>query len=232
MGEGPDRAAAKAPGPQSSKRRRAGIVAALGIAALAIAGVTAVVLDPGAEEGEDKGGPGATPALSFGPPGAVDPKLSAALQGVAAALPSPTGATDRDQIRSLLGPPDTFEVAFEPASADAEQLVRRETWVYLDLTTAYEFIDGDLLTNLPAEVPPGIGIVPLQYDPADFSRETTPADVEALLVDPTAVSRTELPAALGAKLTALAGEQLLAVFDEGGRLVLVQSFVLSPGGQE
>lgn len=209
----------------AAPRRRTAAIAVAAVLVLGVAAAAGYFLLTGGD-GEEKAG------LDFARPAPIDRAFVADLQKLADTLPKPSGETDRDQVRSLLGDPDTFELAFEPASAESDRLVRRETWFYFDMLSAFEFVDGDLIANLPIDDVSGLVVLPRQYNPGQFDRETRIDDVKKLLVQPGAASQTSLPEALGAEVTALAGEQLLVAFDEDGLLVYAQTFILRPGGAE
>lgn len=158
--------------------------------------------------------------------------MVAGLQAVADKMPKPAGATDRDQVRSLLGAPDAFEVAFDLADGGrSETLIRYETWYYFELESAFEFADGDLIGNMPADDVPSLAILPRQYDPSMFRADMTVADVKKLVAAPDSLMRIDAPSELGVKATAYYGEQHMVAFDESG-LVLVETYPLQGGGSE
>lgn len=170
--------------------------------------------------------------LQFAPPGPVDSQLTAALRPTAAGMPAGTGDTDRDQLRSLAGPPDAFSISFEQDDGGkSTRIVRYETWYYFELQTAFEFADGDLLSNMPIDDVAALAILPRQYDPAAFQRTTSWADVEKLVTDPAAFYRMDLPEAYGLKAWAYYGEQLMVAFDEEG-LSIVETYPLEPGAKQ
>ena len=55
------------------------------------------------------------------------------------------GEDDAEQLRSLIGAPEAFTFAFEPAADGSSG--RREPGSCDDLASAFEFIDGELLTD-------------------------------------------------------------------------------------
>ena len=157
----------------------------------------------------------------------VSPALLAAVGDAAAKLPEPVGATDRDQLRSMIGPPDTFTLSFERSGAQGDgPLVRYENWFYYDLDTEYEFADGALIANLPMTTPVGTTILPpAKYDPDLFDRNTTWDEIASLLVDPELIEPIPVEAEYEVPLTFYAGEQLIVAFDDEG-LVYVETVPL------
>lgn len=110
------------------------------VAGMAVGAVVAFMLLAG--DGEEVVGP-TIPVIAAVTP---DPSVVAALQPVLAGMPEPEGDTDRDQVRSLLGPPDSLEISFELADGGkGDRLIRYETWYYFELLSAFEFADGDII---------------------------------------------------------------------------------------
>jgi hypothetical protein len=161
-------------------------------------------------------------------PVAIDPQQRAAMQQIADTLPEPHGETEREQIRSLIGSPDTFTITFERSGEAGDgALIRYETWFYYDLGTAYEFADGALIDAMPMTLPTGPTILPpVRYDPALFERATTWAEITVLLLDPASFEPIELEAEYEVPLTFYAGEQLIVAFDDEG-LFYVETVALS-----
>lgn len=151
------------------------------------------------------------------PASASAPTDEATRQAILEKLPNwtnATGANERDQVHDLLGAPDAFVVSLEPGDGDAT--VRREEWTYFALPAMFEFVDGAFVGLWPVEAPTEVLIVPRWFEPADFGRDTTLGDVQAMLADPTALVSTEAPAELGSVMQAYAADQLMVVFDGGG----------------
>jgi hypothetical protein len=151
----------------------------------------------------------------------ADPKVVSAMRELLAELPAAEGATEREQIRSMLGMPDAFVVSYERA-------IRYETWHYYAAASSFEFSNGRLVTNLPLDEVKGPSLLPRQYDPAGFQRGMPIDQVKAMLADPQAAVTSDMPSELGVPLTTLTGEQLLAVFDSKG-LVYAETVPLQPG---
>lgn len=226
-----------------------------GIAAVAALALAVFLVLPGDEadsprdpeggaDGTAAAGPGtpsdgtATPAATVRVDPALviehDPALLDEIATAVGALPEGSGDTDRDQIESLVGVPDAFVVSYEVVGGEDEttgEVVRYETWVFFALRTAFEFADGTLVANLPVADLGGPALLPTFYEPSQFQRETTWADVEALIADPDAVATTVVPPELlegtGSELTAYASDQLLVVFDQDG-LVYAETIPLAP----
>lgn len=172
-------------------------------------------------------GSGGSNRLDFAKAPTIDDAVVADLDERFASLPVPTGETDRDQIREMLGPPDAFELSWESVGEDPEA-IRYETWFYYELLTAYEFADGALIANLPIDDDDAVLLLPLQYDPANFERSLTWEKVSTMLADPASAAKTSVPEELGAALTGYAAEQLLVVFDDEG-LVYAETIPLRGG---
>lgn len=162
--------------------------------------------------------------LHFAAPPKVDRAIVAALDQRFASLPHPAGENDRDQVRDLMGIPDAFIISWESIGAEPEP-VRYETWFYYELLSAFEFADGQLISNLPIDDEEAVLLLPRQYDPSSFARELDWKAVSAMLPDPASAATTTVPEELGVALTAYAGDQLLVVFDEFG-LVYVETILL------
>lgn len=156
----------------------------------------------------------------------TNPAIEQAVASAAAAL-SPVGEGGAAaQVLGTLGPPDAFVVTFEAGPGGATQ--RRETWSYLELATAVELVDGDVLAVQPLEPLAGPAIAPIWYDPLAFQPGTTVDDVRSMLTDPAALVSTEAPPELGVDLTVYAGDQLLVAFDATG-LVYAETVPLAVG---
>jgi hypothetical protein len=195
-------------------------VGAIVVIAIAAAGVfLSGVLDSGDEE----------PAL-FADAIEIDDGFVATLDTLVDVPSVPGAVDDRAEVRGLLGSPDAFMVTYEVVGGVDEndgEVVRYETWVYYDLQTAFEFADGALLSHLPVDDVQNLAILPLQYDPADFTRDVTWNDVSAMLAEPAAAASTTLSEEeFGAFLQVYAGEQLVVGFDDEGLLVYAETFPL------
>lgn len=147
----------------------------------------------------------------------IDEALVAQLEEVVDALPEPLGDNDRDQIRSMIGLPDTFTISFERSGEEGDgPLVRYETWYYYELVTAFEFADGTLVSNLPIEAVEGMIFLPRKYDPATFEQSTTWDEITSMLSDPESFVERELEPEYELPVVYYAGEQLLVAFDDEG----------------
>jgi hypothetical protein len=185
----------------------------------------AVLAACGGGAGEDTGGV----VPSGDTAGGDEVMLEQAVAAAAAAVALPAGGDLPTRLVASLGRPDAFVVAFEEAPGGGFQ--RRETWSYLELETAIELVDGQLLGVEPLDPLTGAVIAPTWFDPMAFRPETTVDDVRAMLVDPAALVSTEAPPELGAAtLTVYAGDQLLVAFDESG-LVYVETVPLGVEGE-
>ena len=200
----------------------------LGGAALAVvvvvAGLLFFVFSGGGGDGEDRVPSG----LTFAEPVELSDDAKADLAGALGAMPEPTGETAAEQIHSLLGAPDVFQLWF---ATDADGgAVRAEIWFYLDYEVSYEFRDGALLFTLPLDDIGELLLIPIRYDPLDFDESTTVEDVQAMLEDPSALIPEETPPDYEFGATVWAGDQLMAAFDEDGELLYVETVPLDIGG--
>jgi len=163
---------------------------------------------------------------------APNPAVVAALQSIVGRMPAPTGATERDQVRSLLGPPDSFEISFELADGGtSDRLIRYEIWYYFELLSAFEFADGDIIANMPVDDVQPLTILPRQFDPDMFRPGMTLGDVKRLLAAPDALLSVVAPPELEVNVTCYYGEQLMVALDEAG-VFLVRTYPLEAGGGE
>jgi hypothetical protein len=84
-----------------------------------------------------------------------------------------------------------------------------------------------LLSHLPIDDVANLAILPLQYDPEQFTRQTTWAEVSSMLVEPQNAAETTIPEEeFGVFVQAYAAEQLLVAFDNEGLLVYAETFPL------
>jgi hypothetical protein len=205
--------------------RLAGIAggAILVVAAVAVGAV--LLLGGGGDDGtDDAGGPEIEGGLVFAEPAELSAKAKEDLAAALAALSDPVGDTEAEQLQSLLGPPDVFELWFEPLESGG---VRRwETWYYLDLEISYEFLDGALLLTVPLDEQPSLTLISLRYNPLDFTERTTLDAVRAMLDDSASLIAEETPEEYELGVTVWAGEQLMAAFDENGELLYVETVAL------
>lgn len=207
------------PGSNSSPGviRRAVLAALLGAA-------IAIFPACGDDDGEGSGDGG----LSFAEPAELTNQAKEDLAAALDALPSATGFTDADKTRSLLGVPDVFELWFEVG--DTGQVVRSETWYYLDLEVSYEFRDGALLFTIPMDEVAGLILPALQYDPLAFDASTSLDDVRDMLDDPDVLTPEEIREEYALDVTVWAGEQLIAAFDANGDLLYIETVAIELGG--
>jgi hypothetical protein len=201
-------------------------VAGAGVALITIVVIAVLVLGVVGDddEAEDATGPGIEGGLVFAEPEQLSAKAKEDLAAALAALPDPVGDTEAEQLQSLLGPPDVFELWFEPIESGASR--RWETWYYLDLEISYEFLDGALLLTLPMQEQPALTLIPLRYNPLDFTERTTLDSVRAMLEDPASLVAEELPPDYELDATAWAGDQLMAIFNGSGELLYVETVAL------
>lgn len=160
----------------------------------------------------------------------IDPSFVATLDDLVDVPSIPGAVDDRAEVRGLLGAPHAFSVSYEVVGGADENdgdVVRYETWVYYDMQTAFEFADGKLLSHLPADDVSNLAILPMQYDPASFTRDLTWDDVSVMLAEPGAAAETTLSEEeFGVFVQVYAGEQLLVAFDDDGLLVYAETYPL------
>lgn len=186
-----------------------------GIAAgLVVVAVAAVVLLNANDDGQE----GALAAA---------PESVLRVQEILDSLPDLEGETDLDQMRALLGPPDAFTIFEEPRPDGTTS--RTEEWFYYEFYSVYEFVDGKLVANLPLDDPPEWLVLPRQYDPSMFVLGETWEQVSARIPEPGMFTRHDLEPEWELPATYYAANQLLLLFDEGGRLLYVEAIPLEPG---
>ena len=143
-------------------------------------------------------------------------------------LPEPTGDTEAEMLRSLLGRPDVFILQFEvPEDGGPKQ--RFETWFYLDLGVSYDFMDKVQLGVFTIQEPEPLTLIPLRFDPLDFSAVTTVDDLRAMMLDPASLVSEQPSEEYLTTLPVWAGEQLMAIFDGDGTLFYMETIPLVPG---
>jgi hypothetical protein len=160
-------------------------------------------------------------------PPAPDAGSVARVQATLDSLPGLEGATDLEQTRSLLGPPDAFTIFLDqyPDGSTA----RREEWFYYELYSLYEFVDGRLVANLPLDDPADWQVFPRQYDPAMFELGETWVQVAERIPEPGSLTRFELEPEYELQASYYVGNQLLLLFDDLGGLLYVEAIPLEPG---
>lgn len=203
------------PPPPPSANSRARLAWSAGGALLGLAVVAAGLFWLSGSEADD-------PALPT-----ADAASVARVQSTLDSLPALEGATDLEQLRSLLGPPDAFTI-FGDQSPDGST-ARREEWFYYELYSVYEFVDGRLVANLPLDDPSDWHIFPRQYDPAMFQLGETWAQVAERIPQPGSLTRFELEPEYDLQASYYVGNQLLLLFDEAGGLLYVEAIPLEPG---
>jgi hypothetical protein len=172
-----------------------------------------------AQEGES----GSEPSPPSEPPAALsDDNPQAALDR----LPDPPGDDDAEQIRSLLGLPDAFTIAFEPQADGSSS--RREQWFYYDLSAVFEFVDGTILWNLPLDSETTFMPNASRYDPAVFQETSRRASIALALPSPFSFEPIPLDDQYGVPVTICVGDQLVLAFDEWGTLFYVETVPLIP----
>jgi hypothetical protein len=131
----------------------------------------------------------------------------------------------RPEVLRLMGIPDSITITWQELEG---QPVRLEEWSYYDSETRFDFVDGELAWTVDIPAAPDGSLFAHQYDPLDFASTLTLSEVKAMLADQTLVEESLAEADAPGGL-ALIGDQILLGFD-GGRLVFVQTFILSPDG--
>lgn len=131
----------------------------------------------------------------------------------------------RPEVLRLMGIPDSITITWQELEG---QPVRLEEWSYYDSETRFDFVDGELAWTVDIPAAPDGSLFAHQYDPLDFASTLTLGEVKAMLADQTLVEGSLAEADAPGGL-ALIGDQILLGFD-GGRLVFVQTFILSPDG--
>lgn len=150
--------------------------------------------------------------------------LTAELQTIVDRLPDPTGE-DAEGLRQLLGSPDAFVIAFEPLEDGSS--TRREEWIYYDLATSFELVDGALLADRPLEAEAGVLVLPRGYDPSDFTAGATWESLADALEDPSTFEAIPLEEEYGVTATVYVGDFLQLGFDEDGELFYVEAVPLA-----
>ena len=160
---------------------------------------------------------------------AIDPDTTTNITAALAGLNIPGAAGDRDELRGVVGPPQAFDLTFETDPQNpAGPLLRIETWYYFNFGSAFVFVDGRLSNSFPLEGLGEIALLPLQYDPAGFTRSLTWEQAAGLIDDPGAGPVTDFDMAdVGVELDVYAGAQILLMFDPDG-LAAVSTFPLTP----
>ena len=155
----------------------------------------------------------------------MDP-LTAELQAIVDRLPEAVGEDDASEMRSLIGPPDAFTVAFE--RTDDGAVSRREEWFYYDLATVFEFVDGAVLWDWPLDAEVDFLVHPVRYDPGDFDAEATWESLAQVVGDPSAFEAVALDPEYEVPATIYVGNLLLLAFDEEGKLFYVEAVPVTP----
>ena len=131
----------------------------------------------------------------------------------------------RPEVLRLMGRPDAITITWQQLEG---QQVRLDEWSYFDGRTRFDFVDGELAWTIDLDPVPDGTLFAHQYDPLEFDSTMTVEDAKALLADQELVEESLAEAEAPGGL-ALVGDQILLGFD-GGRLVFVQTFALSPDG--
>ncbi len=140
---------------------------------------------------------------------------------------------ERPELLAMLGPPDTFAIAFSDVDGT---WTRYETWTYHELGTSIDLVDGGIAWDVEIAMPADGALYPLWYDPADFTA-LMPRD-EALAVVTKATNETsefesirlddpDAPEYDGAEF--VVGDQIVLGFALD-RLVYVETYYLEPEG--
>jgi len=139
---------------------------------------------------------------------------------------------DRPGVVELLGQPFAFKVTFEEVDGT---VVRFESWVYPELSTRVDFIDGEALWTIEIDTVPDDTFFPGWYDPLSFTVAMPRDDVVDVVtaaspagVEPEAIPLDDAgPEFAGA--TMLVGDQIILGFADD-QLVYVETLPLSPEG--
>ncbi len=162
--------------------------------------------------------------------------LDAAGQATAAAIYDEAGLSLQEALKTpsedqrqetlrLLGPPDAFTLQWQELEG---QLIRQEEWSYFDFKSRFDFVDGELLWTVDIPAAPDGSTYAHAFDPLTFKPGMSIDEAKALVGDPDLeelpLDEADVPGGM-----ALAGDQILLGFDQG-KLVYVQTFILSPEG--
>lgn len=152
--------------------------------------------------------------------------------GTAERFPVGVGSTDRAQVRSMLGPPDAFEVSFEQiAVGRTVRTVRVDVWFYEGLRSAFQFDDGRFVATFPADAATATVLLPRGFDPEQLARSTTPPQLAAMAgvaAGAPAPLSLELNDAFDVDLTVRVYGQVVAAFDAQG-LVFARTVPITLG---
>ncbi len=134
----------------------------------------------------------------------------------------------RPAILSELGGPEAFVITVDEFDGT---ISRFESWSYYSANTQIDFVDGELLWDIQIGALPDGTLLPLTYEPTEFTMLASVDDTLATLGD---VDLEPIESAAdfeveGAELWA--GEQLALAFVDD-RLIYVEAFPLAPGEQE
>lgn len=132
----------------------------------------------------------------------------------------------RPEVLRLMGLPDSFTLTFQELDGVP---VRLEEWSYFDSESRFDFVDGELAWTIDIPAATDGSLFAHQYDPLEFNSSMTVDEIRAMFPDQT-FDEESLAEADAPEGVALIGDQILLGFD-GGRLVFVQTFVLSPDGE-
>jgi hypothetical protein len=131
----------------------------------------------------------------------------------------------RPEVLRLMGVPDSMTITWQ--ELDGRQ-VRLDEWSYFDSETRFDFVDGELVWTIDIDPAPDGSLFAHLYHPLDFDPAMSVEDIQAMLpgqtLEEAPLAEGDVPDGL-----ALVGDQILLGFD-GGRLVFVQTFILSPDG--
>ena len=135
-----------------------------------------------------------------------------------------TPLDSRPTVIEEMGPPDAFSITFSELEGET---VRWESWSYFDLTSQFDFIDGELIWAIDLEPVVDGSFYAHWYNPLDFRAGMSVTEVTALFPD-IKFGEIDTTALDVEGSLALAGEQILLGFDND-KLVYVETFILSPG---
>lgn len=145
-----------------------------------------------------------------------------------AALADVESVDRRPAVLSELGGPDAFVITVDEVDGTVS---RFESWSYFGAATQIDFVDGELLWDIEIGGLPDGTLLPLMYEPMEFTMLASVDDTLAALsgVDLQSVAAAADFEVEGAELWA--GEQLALAF-VADQLIYVETFPLAPGDQE
>ena len=190
-----------------------------------VAGCCALALALAACGGGDGDTATPSPGAEQAPAGEIGP---ADLADLGATFADVESIDRRPALLADIGGPDAFVITVDEIDGT---LSRFESWSYFAAGTQIDLVDGEVLWDIAIDPLPDGSLLPLMYDPMEFtmmaSRDDTLRTLEG--VD---VRRIESDVDVEVDGTEVwAGEQLMLGFVDD-HLVYVETFPLAPGEQE